>query len=183
MAGTGNDDNEGLIIVYTGGGKGKTTAALGMALRAIGHKKKVCMVQFIKGSWSYGEMAASKLLEPDFEMIAAGKGFVGIIDDRSPREDHEKIAREAAKLAADKVRSGRYDIVILDEINYAVDLKLVPLSDVLGMLDARPSNTSIVLTGNRAADEVIDRADLVTEMREVKHPFKKGIKAKKGIDF
>lgn len=173
----------GLVIVYTGGGKGKTTAALGMALRALGHRKRVCMVQFIKGSWKYGEMESSKMLEPDFEMIAAGKGFVGIIDDKSPREDHEKIAGEAVRLASEKVRSGAYDIVILDEINYAIDLGLVPVSDVLKILDARPPGVSVVLTGNRAADQIVERADLVTEMREIKHPFKKGIRAKKGIDF
>jgi len=176
-------DGDGIVIVYTGGGKGKTTAALGMALRALGHRKRVCMVQFIKGSWRYGEMESSKLLEPGFEMIAAGKGFVGIIDDKSPREDHERIAGEAVRLASEKVRSGAYDIVMLDEINYAVDLGLVPVSDVLKILDARPPEVSVVLTGNRAADQIVERADLVTEMREIKHPFKKGIRAKKGIDF
>ena len=178
--------DNGLVIVYTGGGKGKTTAALGMALRAIGHQKCVCMVQFIKGSWSYGEMYSSKLLEPQFEMIAAGKGFVGIIDDKSPREEHQKIARQALELAKEKVQCGKYDIVILDEINYAIDLGLVELKDVLGVIDARHGNsssTTIVLTGNRASKEVIKQADLVTEMKEIKHPFKKGIKAKKGIDF
>lgn len=141
------------------------------------------MIQFIKGSWSYGEMDSSKLLEPDFEMIAAGKGFVGIIDDRTPRQDHKKIAGEALRLASEKVRSGAYDIVILDEINYAVDLELVPLADVLDVLSERPSEVTMVLTGNRATKEVIDAADLVTEMKEIKHPFKKGIRAKQGIDF
>lgn len=178
---SGGDD--GIVVVYTGGGKGKTTAALGMALRAIGHGKRVCMVQFIKGSWSYGEMASSSLLEPGFEMIAAGRGFVGIMDDKSPREEHKKIAAEAVRLASERVRSGAYDIVMLDEINYAVDLKLVPLAGVLEILDARPAGVSVVLTGNRAADEVIERADLVTEMREIKHPFRQGVRAKKGIDF
>ncbi len=181
----GKDD--GLVIVYTGGGKGKTTAALGMALRAVGHQKCVCMVQFIKGSWSYGEMYSSKLLEPQFEMIAAGKGFVGIIDDHSPREEHQKIARQALELAKEKIQCGKYDIVILDEINYAIDLGLVELTDVLDVIDARgggdSSTTTIVLTGNRAPKEIIEQADLVTEMKEIKHPFKKGIKAKKGIDF
>jgi len=179
----GDDGENGLVVVYTGGGKGKTTAALGMALRALGHKKKVCMIQFIKGSWSYGEMHSSSLLEPDFEMIAAGKGFVGIMDDRTPREDHVKIAADALSLAAYKIRSAKYDIVILDEINYAVDLKLVEASRLLDILADRPPRTTIVLTGNRAVREVVDAADLVTEMREVKHPFKKGIRAKKGIDF
>lgn len=178
---TKNDN--GLVIVYTGGGKGKTTAALGMALRAVGHKKKVCMVQFIKGSWSYGEMTSSKLLEPNFEMIAAGKGFVGIIDDHTSLDDHKEIAKKAINLASDKICSDKYDIVILDEINYAIDLELVQLTDVLDIIDKRPCNVSIVLTGNRAHKQVISKADLVTEMKEIKHPFKKGIKAKKGIDF
>lgn len=176
-------EDDGLVIVYTGGGKGKTTAALGMALRALGHKKKVCMIQFIKGSWSYGEMDSSRLLEPDFELIAAGRGFVGIIDDRTPREEHRKIAGEALRLASERMRSGMYDIIILDEINYAVDLGLVPLAGVLGMLEERPPSVTVVLTGNRAAGEVTEAADLVTEMREIKHPFKRGIRAKKGIDF
>lgn len=179
----GKEKGGGLVIVYTGGGKGKTTAALGMALRALGHKKRVCMVQFIKGSWSYGEMTSSKLLEPDFEMIAAGKGFVGIMDDHTPREEHRAIAKKAVGLASDKICSNTYDIVILDEINYAVDLGLVRLADVLNIIDARPLGVSIVLTGNRAHKQVIEKADLVTEMKEIKHPFKKGARAKKGIDF
>lgn len=179
-----NDNNNGLIIVYTGGGKGKTTAALGMALRALGHNMRVCMVQFIKGSWTYGEMSSSKLLEPDFEMTAAGRGFVGIMDDKSPRDDHKKIAKEAVRLASDKIGSGKYDIVILDEINYAIDLGLVQVADILDIItNRRPHHVSVVLTGNRAKNEIIDVADMVTEMREIKHPFKKGIRAKKGIDF
>jgi len=137
--------DDGLVIVYTGKGKGKTTAALGIALRATGYAKKICMIQFIKGSWHYGEMYSSKRLEPEFEMVAIGKGFVGIIDDKSPKEEHEKIATEAIKISTEKIQSGKYDIVILDEI--------------------------------------IELADLVTEMKEVKHPFQRGIKAKKGIDF
>ena len=92
-------EKDGLTIVYTGKGKGKTTAALGIALRATGYKKKICMIQFIKGSWHYGEMDSSKRLEPEFEMIAVGKGFVGIIDDKSPKEDHEKIAKEAIRIS------------------------------------------------------------------------------------
>ena len=112
---------KGLTIVYTGKGKGKTTAALGIALRATGYKKKTCMIQFIKGSWHYGEMDSSKRLEPEFEMVAIGKGFVGIIDDISPKTDHEKVAKEAIRMSNEKIRSGKYDIVILDEINYAVN--------------------------------------------------------------
>lgn len=174
---------EGLVIVYTGNGKGKTTAALGIALRAVGYGYKVCMIQFIKGSWHYGEMDSSKRLKPEFELIAVGKGFVGIIDDKSPRSEHKRIAREALRISKEKIVSKKYDIVILDEINYAINLGLVQLRDVLKLLDKKPSNLNLVLTGNHAKKEIIEKADLVTEMKEIKHPFKSGIKAKKGIDF
>ncbi|MCV0366699.1 MAG: cob(I)yrinic acid a,c-diamide adenosyltransferase [Nitrosopumilus sp.] len=174
---------DGLTIVYTGKGKGKTTAALGIALRAIGYEKRICMIQFIKGSWHYGEMDSSKRLEPEFEMVAVGKGFVGIIDDKSSKEEHKEIANEAIRISNEKIQSGKYDIVILDEINYAVNLGLIPVDDVLNLIKSKPQEVNLVLTGNYAKDEVINLADLVTEMREIKHPFQKGIKAKKGIDF
>jgi cob(I)alamin adenosyltransferase len=173
----------GLTIVYTGKGKGKTTAALGIVLRAVGYEKKVCMIQFIKGSWHYGEMTSSKKLEPEFEMITVGKGFVGIIDDKSPKEDHKEIAKEAIKISNEKIQSGNYDIVILDEINYAVNLDLISVKDVLNLIKSKPQKVDLVLTGNYAKEEIIEIADLVTEMREIKHPFQRGIKAKKGIDF
>ena len=173
----------GLTIVYTGKGKGKTTAALGLALRATGYDKRICMIQFIKGSWHYGEMDSTKRLEPEFEMVAVGKGFVGIIDDKSPKEDHEKVAKEAIRISNDKIQSGKYDIVILDEINYAVNLNLISVDDVLKLIKLKPDDIDLVLTGNYAKEEVIEIADLVTEMKEIKHPFQKGIKAKKGIDF
>ncbi|HJT10201.1 MAG TPA: cob(I)yrinic acid a,c-diamide adenosyltransferase [Candidatus Nitrosotalea sp.] len=176
-------EKEGLVIVYTGKGKGKTTAALGMALRALGYDYKVCMIQFIKGSWHYGEMTSSKRLEPEFELTAVGKGFVGIMDDKSPIEDHKKIAAEALAIAKEKIASQKYNIIILDEINYAVNLGLVELGDVLKLIQAKPANVNLVLTGNHVKDEIVEIADLVTEMREIKHPFKSGIRAKKGIDF
>ena len=174
---------EGLTIVYTGKGKGKTTAALGLALRASGYEKRICMIQFIKGSWHYGEMDSSKKLEPNFEMVAVGKGFVGIIDDKSPKEDHEKVANEAIKISNEKIQSKKYDIVILDEINYAVNLGLIDVKDVINLIKNKPNFVDLILTGNYAKDEIIEIADLVTEMKEIKHPFQKGIKAKKGIDF
>lgn len=174
---------DGLVIVYTGKGKGKTTAALGMALRAVGYDYKVCMIQFIKGSWHYGEMTSSKRLEPEFELTAVGKGFVGIMDDKSPIEDHKKIADEALAIAQEKIASEKYNIVILDEINYAVNLGLVKIDDVIKLIQTKPADVNLVLTGNHVRDEIIELADLVTEMREIKHPFKSGIKAKKGIDF
>ena len=174
---------KGIIIVYTGKGKGKTTAALGIVLRAVGYGYKVAMIQFIKGEWYYGELTSSKRLEPEFEMIAAGKGFVGIIDDDHPIEDHQSSAREAVALAQDKLSSGAYDIMILDEINYAAKLNLISEQDILDIISTKPEKTSLVLTGNYVPESVIAAADLVTEMKEIKHPYQKGVKAKKGIDF
>jgi cob(I)alamin adenosyltransferase len=175
--------DKGLVIVYTGKGKGKTTAALGIVLRAVGHGYKVGMIQFIKGEWYYGELTSSKRLEPEFELIAAGKGFVGIIDDDHPIEDHEKAAKDAIEVAKQKIASGDYDIMILDEINYAVKLNLISQEDILDVIAAKPEKTSLVLTGNYVPEAVMDAADLVTEMREIKHPYQRGIKAKKGVDF
>lgn len=174
---------KGLVIVYTGKGKGKTTAALGIVLRAVGHGYKVGMIQFIKGEWYYGELTSSKRLEPEFELIAAGRGFVGIIDDDHPIEEHEKAAKDAIEIAKQKIASGDYDIMILDEINYAVKLNLISQEDILDVIAAKPEKTSLVLTGNYVPEAVIDAADLVTEMREIKHPYQRGIKAKKGVDF
>ena len=142
------------------------------------------MIQFIKGSWHYGEMDSSKRLEPEFEMVAIGKGFVGIIDDKSPKTNSSKnCKRSNERISNEKIQSGKYDIVILDEINYAVNLNLISLEDVLDLIKSKPQNVDLVLTGNYAKNEVIEAADLVTEMREIKHPFQQGIKAKKGIDF
>ena len=128
-------------------------------------------------------MDSSKRLEPEFEMVAVGKGFVGIMDDKSPKEEHQKIAKEAIKISNEKIQSGKYDIVILDEINYAINLNLISVDDVLGIIKSKPKEIDLILTGNHVKDEIINIADLVTEMKEIKHPFQKGIKAKKGIDF
>jgi len=174
---------KGLVIVYTGGGKGKTSAALGLVLRAVGYNHKVCMVQFVKGSWHYGELDSAKRLEPEFELVTAGKGVVGILDDKSPREDHVNAANEALMVGKEKILAGKYNVVILDERNYAIQLELVKLNDVLDVIKSKPPELDLVLTGNHAAEEIIELADLVTEMKEIKHPFKSGIKAKKGIDF
>ena len=174
---------KGLVIVYTGGGKGKTSAALGLVLRAVGYNHKVCMVQFVKGSWHYGELDSAKRLAPEFEMITAGKGFVGILDDKSPREEHVKAANDTLVISREKIMSGKFDVVILDEINYAIQLELLKLDDVIDLIKSKPTELDLVLTGNHAAKEVIELADLVTEMKEIKHPFKSGLKAKKGIDF
>jgi len=178
-----NVSNGGIVIVYTGNGKGKTTASLGVALRAVGHGLKVCMVQFIKGEWHYGELNSLKKLEPDFELIVAGKGFIGIIDDDHAFEEHVRAAKTALDIVEQKMSLDIFDIIILDEINYAVHLGLLSLGDVMKIVKNRPKHLSLILTGNYACDEIILMADLVTEMKEIKHPYKKGIKAKRGIDF
>ena len=175
--------NDGIVIVYTGNGKGKTTASLGVALRAIGHGLRVCMVQFIKGEWHYGELNSIKKLEPDFELIVAGKGFIGIIDDDHAFEEHVRAAKTALDIVEQKISLDTFDIIILDEINYALHLGVLQLADVMKMLQNRPKHLSLILTGNHACEEIITLADLVTEMKEIKHPYKKGIKAKRGIDF
>lgn len=178
-----SSSNDGIVIVYTGNGKGKTTASLGVALRAIGHGLRVCMVQFIKGEWHYGELNSIKKLEPDFELIVAGKGFIGIIDDDHDFEEHVRAAKTALDIVEQKISLDTFDIIILDEINYALHLGVLQLVDVMKILQNRPKHLSLILTGNHACEEIITLADLVTEMKEIKHPYKKGIKAKRGIDF
>jgi cob(I)alamin adenosyltransferase len=128
-------------------------------------------------------MTSSKRLEPEFELIAVGKGFVGILDDKTSLEIHRKIAQEAIQISKEKILSEKYNIVILDEVNYAVNLGLIDVKDVLELIKVRPQKVTLILTGNHVKQEIIDAADLVTEMREIKHPFQRGIRAKKGIDF
>lgn len=175
--------NKGLVIVFTGDGKGKTTSALGVGLRACGHNMKVVMLQFIKGSWHYGELESVKKLSPNFELIPLGKGFVGIIDDKLPREEHIKAAKEALGIAREKITSGDYRIVILDEINVAVRLNLIDIEDLLNLVKAKPERLHLIITGRGADPKLIEAADLVTEMREIKHPYQKGIEAQRGIDY
>ncbi len=175
--------DKGLIVVYYGNGKGKTTAALGVALRAIGYDHKVCMIQFIKGEWNYGELYSSNMLKPNLELIVTGKGFVGIIDDDHIIDEHIQSSKNALKIAKEKISSNKYNVIILDEINYAIKLNLITELEVITLLESKPEELNIILTGNYISDRILEIADLVTEMREVKHPYKKGIKAKKGIDF
>jgi len=171
----------GLVIVHTGNGKGKTTAALGLALRAVGQGLKVSMVQFIKGSWKYGELRAPEFL-PGFEIHPMGRGFVDLGSEK-PNPEDVALARETFAVAREKVLSGTFDMVILDEVNYAVSYGLLEVEAVLGLLRERPPEVHLVLTGRDARPEVVEAADLVTEMREVKHAFHKGVKAQKGVEF
>src|SRR5262245_55612057 len=173
----------GLIIVNTGNGKGKTTAALGVALRACGHGHRVLMIQFVKGPWKSGEQLIAPRLAPNFELVKTGKGFFRIMGDRLPEEDHKEAARLGLELAREKVASDAYDLIILDEINNAVSDGLLPLEPVLSLLDAKPHRLSLILTGRNAHPDVVRRAHLVTEMTEIKHPYQQGILAQKGIDF
>lgn len=173
----------GFVIVYTGNGKGKTTAALGMALRAIGRGWKVLMVQFMKGTWHYAELESAQRLAPDLEIVPMGKGFYKILDDHYTDEEHRAAALAALQFAQEQMLSGTYDLLILDEVNNAVSTGLLPEAELFRFLDEKPSDMNVVLTGRGASQALIDRADLVTEMREIKHPYQKGILAQKGIDF
>jgi cob(I)alamin adenosyltransferase len=177
------NSNKGLVIVYTGDGKGKTTAALGMCIRAVGHGLKICIVQFVKGTWKYGELEGLKKLGPQIELHVMGKGCVGILGDKLPVEEHREEAESALALAVEKVSSGKFDIVILDEINVAVKLELIPVEKVLDLVDSRPEEVTLVLTGRGADPQIVKVADLVTEMLDIKHPYQLGILAKKGIDW
>ncbi len=172
----------GLIIVFTGNGKGKTTAAMGQALRAVGQGMKVLMLQFIKGTWDYGELISIKKLEPDFVIRPLGKGFIRSKSKLNDKEAIENI-NQSWEQAEKEILSDSYDMVILDEINYVIDFGLLPVDKMLTLLEKKPSRLHIVLTGRNAHEKVIERADLVTEMREIKHQYSKGIKAQKGIEF
>ena len=174
---------KGLILVHTGDGKGKTTAAMGMALRGVGHGMKTLMVQFIKGTWKYGELEGIKKLAPNVELNVIGEGFVGIIDDDKSFDEHRQAAKKGVALALDKIKSGDYQLVVLDELNVACDLGLVSEEELESIVEARGEDQYLVITGRNAPDWLQDKADLVTEMKEVKHPYHKGILAQKGIDW
>jgi len=135
-----NENEKGLVIVYTGDGKGKTTAALGLCVRAVGYDEKVCIIQFVKGSWKYGELDGIKKLAPNVELYQKGLGFVGIIDDKLDKSEHIRAAGEALAFADEKMHSEQYDIVILDEINVAIHLNLISVDDVLSLIDNKPES-------------------------------------------
>ena len=171
----------GLVQVYTGKGKGKTTAALGLALRASGHGMKVLIVQFMKGGKEMGEQTAALRLSPNLDIVTAGRE--GFVSKTAPDPIDTRLAREGFAIAEEAFRKQVYDIVILDEINLAVDYGLLPLSDLLQLIDSRPETVELILTGRNAPPEVLEKADLVTEMAERKHYFTKGTPARRGIEF
>lgn len=182
-----------MLLIFTGNGKGKTTAALGQALRSVGDGKKVLMIQFIKGPWKSGEDNVEIGVKENpstssgsaiFQLLKTGLGFVGILGDKLPVEEHKKAAEKGLELAKKEIESGKWDMVILDEINNAVHLELVPAGKVLELINLSNNKLeNLILTGRDAPQEFIKRADVVTEMRDIKHVFEKGIKAKKGLEY
>jgi cob(I)alamin adenosyltransferase len=171
---------QGYIQVYTGDCKGKTTAALGLAFRAVGRGLKVCMIQFMKGGGPYGEHLAAKRLAPDLVIIPTGRA--GWVNRENPDPEDIRLAQEALAQARSAVTGGVYDLVILDEVNGAIGFGLLSVGEVLDILRDKPLQVELVLTGRSAPPEIIAAADLVTEMREVKHYYKAGVPARVGIE-
>jgi len=173
--------NLGKIHVYTGDGSGKTKASLGLALRAVGRGLKVVMIQFMKGQET-GERLVQKKLEPNFKIYNFGQDKF-IKKDGSNRKKDKEQARKALNFAEKVVLSEDIDILILDEINVAVDFKLITEDEVLKFLNKKPEGIEIILTGRNASQKIIEKADLVTEMKKVKHYYDKGLQAREGIEY
>jgi len=176
------DIRRGLIIVNTGPGKGKTTAAMGTALRAVGNGMKVLMLQFLKGSWHYGELDAVKAFGDNFVMKQMGRGFVKVGGAETDPED-VRLVEEAWAFATRAIMSGEHEMVILDEINYATSYRMLDPEKVVETLRQKPEMVHVVLTGRNAHPSIVEIADTVTEMREVKHAYQKGIEAQRGIEY
>ena len=173
-------NGKGLVQVFTGNGKGKTTAALGTVLRAAGHGLKIFIVFFMKGDYSYGEYAALARL-PNVEVSKFG--FRRFIDPTHIKPEEKEQAGQALVAAREAVFSGRYDLVVLDEVNVAVGWNLVDADDVIRLIKEKPPAVELILTGRYADERLLELADLVTEMVKIKHPFDKGIQARKGIEY
>ena len=171
---------KGLLMVFTGNGKGKTTAALGMAMRTAGHNLKVCFIQFIKGGWHYGELDAVQRFAGLIDLHVMGQGFTWKSENL---EEDARLAREGWKFACDAIASGQYHLVVLDEFTYLLHYKMLEIEPCLEILTARNPRQHVVITGRYAPQQLLDVADLVTEMVPVKHPLQQGIKAQRGIEF
>lgn len=182
MAGESDSQRRGLVIVHTGEGKGKTTAALGLALRALGQGMRVLVIQFVKGPWRAGEHRMAERLGPDLEIIPTGTGFVSPEVREWPPEARQAV-RDGWALARERVLAGAADLIVLDEVNYLLHWGALPVSEVLELLRNRPPGQHIVLTGRDAPPELIEAADLVTEMCALKHPHDQGVKAQRGIEY
>lgn len=176
------ETKHGLTIIYTGEGKGKTTASLGLALRAAGYKRKVLIIQFGK-TWFTGELEGIKMLAPYVKIIQGGLGFVKIFDDQYDIKQHKEAAVKTYDLLYKEVKSGKYDVVIADEIVGAIAGKLLPQKKVIELIKNKPENLDLVLTGHHGKPSLFKHADLVTEMIPIKHPFEKGFLAKPGVDY
>ncbi len=170
---------KGLVQVYTGNGKGKTTAAFGAALRAVGRGLKVYVIQFIKGGFDYGELHSAKHV-PNLKLTAFGRGR--FITASPPSEEDVELAKQAFELAKDVIQNGKYDMVILDEINVVLNLKMIDINEAVKLIKNKPEHVELILTGRYAPTQIIELADLVTEMKEVKHPFAKGVPPREGIE-
>jgi cob(I)alamin adenosyltransferase len=172
--------SKGLIQVYTGSGKGKTTAALGLALRAVGHRFRVLIIQFLKGGIAYGELKSARKLSPYLTIVSMGREC--FVDKKNPHPLDRRWAQKGWQLAKESVKNGKYKVVVLDEINVAVEYGLVPRKELLELMREKPEKVELILTGRWAKPEVLRLADLVTEMREVKHYYRKGIESRIGIE-
>jgi|SRR5579875_683794 cob(I)alamin adenosyltransferase len=177
-----NTSRKGLLIIHTGPGKGKTTAALGTALRAVGNGMRVLMLQFLKGSWHYGELDAAEMFGGSFVLKQMGRGFVKIGGAETDPEDI-RMVEAAWEEARQAIYSGEWDLVILDEINYAIGYRMLDPGIVADALRNRPEMVHVILTGRNAHPLLVEMADTVTEMREVKHAYQKGILAQRGIEY
>ncbi|MGO9084949.1 MAG: cob(I)yrinic acid a,c-diamide adenosyltransferase [Candidatus Sulfotelmatobacter sp.] len=176
------DIRRGLIIVNTGPGKGKTTAAIGTALRAVGQGMRVLMLQFLKGSWHYGELDAAQAFGGKFVIKQMGRGFVKVGAEKPDPEDVRMV--EAAWAEAEKaIASGEWDVIVLDEINYAISYGMLDPARVVECLKRKPEMVHVILTGRNAHPTIVDVADTVTEMRQVKHAYDKGVMAQRGIEY
>jgi len=176
------DLRRGLIIVNTGPGKGKTTAAMGTALRAVGNGMRVLMLQFLKGSWHYGELDAVQAFGDKFVMKQMGRGFVKVGGAETDPED-VRLVEEAWREAEQAIMSGAWDLVILDEINYAISYGMLDSAKVVDVLRRKPEMLHVILTGRNAHSSIVEIADTVTEMRQVKHAYEKGVMAQRGIEY
>lgn len=172
---------KGLVMVYTGNGKGKTTAALGLALRAVGHGQRAYMIQFMKGNENYGEIKSVKKYLPNFTLVQ--KGLDRFVRKNGAKPEDIVLANEGMELAKNIVTCGNYDVVILDEINVAVDYGLVEEEKVLELIKTKPKSVTLVLTGRYASQAVLDMADTISEVKDVKHHYKSGVKAQPGIEY
>ena len=177
-----SDVRRGLIIVNTGPGKGKTTAAMGTGLRAVGQGMKVLMLQFLKGSWHYGELDAVLAFGDQFVMKQMGRGFVKVGAEKPDPED-VRMVEEAWAEAEQAIQSGQWDLVILDEINYAISYGMLDPAKVAEALGKKSEMVHVILTGRNAHPSIVEIADTVTEMRQVKHAYEKGVLAQKGIEY